>query len=98
MTICKDTRYAIAKLAWMRAQGIWPNGRRYLWTDAFGLVLLVLLYAESGKRKYLDEAKSLLLKWFAYWDDRAASALVRRPIAMVNIFTTSPCGILGWAS
>ena len=60
MTICKDTRYAIAKLAWMRAQGIWPNGLRYLWTDAFGLVLLVSLYAESGKRKYLDEAESLV--------------------------------------
>lgn len=62
MTICKDTRYAIAKLAWMRAQGIWRNGRRYLWTDAFDLVLLVLLYAESGKRKYLDEAKSLVVE------------------------------------
>jgi len=33
---------------------------RYLWTDAFGLVLLVSLYAESGERKYLDEAESLV--------------------------------------
>jgi hypothetical protein len=60
MTICSDKRYAIAKLAWMRAAGIWPNGRRYLWTDAFGLVLFVSLYAESGERKYLDEAESLV--------------------------------------
>ena len=60
MTICKDTRYSIAKLAWMRAQGIWPNGLRYLWTDAFGLVLFVSLYAESGERKYLDQAESLV--------------------------------------
>ncbi|MGO9995302.1 MAG: hypothetical protein ACLPTF_22680 [Steroidobacteraceae bacterium] len=60
MTICTDTRYAIAKLAWMRGQGIWPNGLRYLWTDAFGLVLLVSLYAESGERKYLDQAESLV--------------------------------------
>lgn len=60
MTICRDTNYAIAKLAWMRAQGIWPNGLRYLWTDAFGLVLLVSLHAESGERKYLDEAESLV--------------------------------------
>lgn len=60
MTICRDTRYAIAKLAWMRAQGIWPNGLRYLWTDAFGLVLLVSLYAESGERHYLDQAESLV--------------------------------------
>ena len=28
----------------MRAERIWPNGLRYLWTDAFGLMLLVSLY------------------------------------------------------
>ncbi len=60
MTICKDSRYSIAKLAWMRAQGIWPNGLRYLWTDAFGLVLFVSLYAETDERKYLDQAESLV--------------------------------------
>ena len=32
------------KLRWMRQQRIWPNGLRYLWTDAFGLVLLVSLH------------------------------------------------------
>jgi len=60
MTTCKDTAYVIEKLAWMRAAGIWPNGLRYLWTDAFGLVLLVSLHAESGERKYLDEAEALV--------------------------------------
>ena len=30
---------------------------RYLWTDAFGVVLLVSLYAASEERKYLDEAE-----------------------------------------
>ena len=45
------------KLAWMRAEGIWPNGLRYLWTDAFGVVLLVSLYAELKDRRYLDEAQ-----------------------------------------
>jgi hypothetical protein len=30
----------------MREQRIWPNGLRYLWTDAFGLVLLVSLYRD----------------------------------------------------
>jgi hypothetical protein len=60
MAISNDLRYAVAKLAWMRAQGIWPNGLRYLWTDAFGVVLLVSLYAESGERRYLDEAESLV--------------------------------------
>jgi hypothetical protein len=60
MAALRDTRYVIDKLAWMRAQAIWPNGLRYLWTDAFGVVLLVSLYVESGERKYLDEAESLV--------------------------------------
>jgi hypothetical protein len=60
MAACRDTRYALDKLAWMRSQGIWPNGLRYLWTDAFGVVLLVSLYAESGERRYLDEAEWLV--------------------------------------
>lgn len=60
MTAWTDARYAISKLGWMRAQNIWPTGLRYLWTDAFGLVLLVSLYAESGERRYLDQAESLV--------------------------------------
>jgi hypothetical protein len=55
-----DAQYALAKLAWMRAESIWPNGRRYLWTDAFGVVLLVSLYSESGKRQYLDQAEQVV--------------------------------------
>ena len=54
MTACKDLRYVVDKLTWMRAERIWPNGLRYLWTDAFGVVLLVSLYAELGDRRYLD--------------------------------------------
>lgn len=54
------TDYVQAKLAWMRTEGIWPNGRRYLWTDAFGLVLLTSLYAELGQPHYLDEAEWLV--------------------------------------
>jgi hypothetical protein len=57
MAPCRDTRCVLDKLDWMRAQGIWPGGRRYLWTDAFGVVLLVSLYAELEERKYLDEAE-----------------------------------------
>src|SRR5690242_19538529 len=40
----RDTDYVLAKLAFMRKERIWPNGLRYLWTDAFGVVLLVSLY------------------------------------------------------
>jgi hypothetical protein len=57
MTMVKDTAYVLAKLAWMRAQNIWPNGLRYLWTDAFGVVLLVSLCTELGERGYLDQAE-----------------------------------------
>jgi hypothetical protein len=46
----------LERLGWMRAQGIWPNGKRYLWTDAFGVVLLVSLYRELDRNQFLDEA------------------------------------------
>ena len=39
-----ETEYVLQKLEWMRVNRIWPNGLRYLWTDAFGVVLLVTLY------------------------------------------------------
>lgn len=55
-----DLNYVFTKLAWMRAQRIWPNGLRYLWTDAFGVVLLTSLYAETGERHFLDEAEWLV--------------------------------------
>src|SRR3977135_1087639 len=48
------------KLRWMPQQRIWPNGLRYLWTDAFGLVLLVSLHRQLGDRSYLDEAEWLV--------------------------------------
>jgi hypothetical protein len=57
MTERADTRYVLDKLAWMRAQGIWPNGLRYLWTDAFGVILFVSLFTQLAERKYLDEAE-----------------------------------------
>jgi hypothetical protein len=56
----RDTSYVLDKIDWMRVQRIWPNGLRYLWTDAFGLVLLVSLYAELGDRKFLDHAQQLV--------------------------------------
>jgi hypothetical protein len=54
---CSDIDYVLAKLDWMRAANIWPNGLRYLWTDAFGVVLLVSLYRELDEETYLDEAE-----------------------------------------
>ena len=54
------TSYVLKKMDWMRVERIWPNGLRYLWTDAFGLVLLVSLYAELGDKKFLDQAEWLV--------------------------------------
>jgi hypothetical protein len=56
----RDLDYVLNKLDWMRAERIWPNGLRYLWTDAFGLVLYVSLYRETGEQRWLDQAKSLV--------------------------------------
>ena len=55
-----DLGYVLDKLAWMRSMRIWPNGLRYLWTDAFGLVLLVSLHQELEDERYLDEAEGLV--------------------------------------
>jgi len=43
----------LSKLDWTRGQRIWPNGLRYLWTDAFGVVLLVSLYHELKRNEFL---------------------------------------------
>jgi hypothetical protein len=55
-----DLDYVLAKLAWMRRERIWPNGRRYLWTDAFGVVLYVSLFRHTGERRWLADAEGLV--------------------------------------
>src|SRR5436853_7465743 len=56
----RDIGWVLEKLDWMRAERIWPNGLRYLWTDAFGVVLYVSLYRELGEARWLDEAERLV--------------------------------------
>jgi hypothetical protein len=56
----RDVRYVLEKLDWMRAERIWPNGLRYLWTDAFGVVLLVSLFRELEDERHLDEAERVV--------------------------------------
>ena len=56
----REIDYVLNKLDWMREQRIWPNGLRYLWTDAFGLVLYVSLYRETSEEKWLESAKRLV--------------------------------------
>jgi hypothetical protein len=52
-----DIAIVQARLRWMREERIWPNGLRYLWTDAFGVVLLVSLFRACGDARYLAEAE-----------------------------------------
>ena len=52
--------YVLSKLDWMRQERIWPNGLRYLWTDAFGVVLFVSLYRHLGAERWLEEAEELV--------------------------------------
>ena len=47
----------LAKLNWMRRERIWPNGLRYLWTDAFGVILMVSLRDELGEERFLGQAE-----------------------------------------
>lgn len=56
-SVSRDVPTVLARLRWMREQRIWPNGLRYLWTDAFGVVLLVSLFRLLGEKRYLDEAE-----------------------------------------
>jgi hypothetical protein len=55
-----DLAYVQTKLETMRKDRVWPNGARYLWTDAFGLVLLMSLYRHTGNPKYLEQARGLV--------------------------------------
>lgn len=48
------------QLEFLRRERIWPNGLRYLWTDAFGLVLLVSLHRATGQAAYLEQARELV--------------------------------------
>jgi hypothetical protein len=57
----RDVGYVLKKLDWMRVERIWPNGLRYLWTDAFGVVLYASLYRELGESRWLDEAERLVV-------------------------------------
>jgi hypothetical protein len=44
----------------MRERSIWPNGLRYLWTDAFGVILLVSLHKALGGDRWIEEAEGVV--------------------------------------
>ncbi|MDX1623942.1 MAG: hypothetical protein R3199_08170 [Gemmatimonadota bacterium] len=56
----EDTGWVLRRLEWMRESGLWPDGPRYLWTDAFGVVLLASLHRELGEERWLAEAERVV--------------------------------------
>lgn len=56
----QETSYVTQKLRWMEDRQIWPNGLRYLWTDAFGLVLYLSLYRDTRDTSWLARAEWLV--------------------------------------
>ncbi|WP_261335891.1 glycoside hydrolase family 76 protein [Rhizobium leguminosarum] len=56
----RDMDYVLTELDWMRSERIWPNGLRYLWTDAFGVMLYLSLYRQTGEERWLDAAEELV--------------------------------------
>jgi hypothetical protein len=62
MPAAREIGYILDKLRWMRAEHIWPNGLRYLWTDAFGVVLLASLYDALARDEFLDEAERVIVE------------------------------------
>jgi hypothetical protein len=59
-SVSRNVPAVLARLRWMREQRIWPNGMRYLWTDAFGVVLLVSIFRLLGEKQYLDQAETVV--------------------------------------
>ena len=62
MPAAREIGYILDKLRWMRAEHIWPNGLRYLWTDAFCVVLLASLYDALVRDEFLDEAERVIVE------------------------------------
>ncbi len=63
----------LTKLQWMKEQKIWPNGLRYLWTDAHGVCALVTLYHEL-KVKFWRSTSEF---WRCSFDDQEPRTWVK---------------------
>src|SRR5829696_6979312 len=81
----RDVSYVLAKLDWMRAECIWPNGLRYLWIDALGVVLYVSRYRELGEERWLDEAERLVAEVERVLGRPRGCASARRPIMHLRV-------------
>ena len=87
-----DTAYVLTKLDWMRKERIWPNGLRYLWTDAFGVVLLASLHEALHEQKYLDEALWVVAEVKHVLGRKRGIRIGEEPDRDGQYSITSPCG------
>ena len=55
-----EVAFVLQRLRWMREEQIWPNGLRYLWTDAFGVVVLLTLHRLLDDQARLREAEAVV--------------------------------------
>jgi len=55
-------RSVASRLEQARIQGLWPGGRRDLWTDALGLICLLNLHVETEEAGPLEQAETLALE------------------------------------
>ena len=69
----RNVEEVLARLNWMREEQIWPNGLRYLWTDAFGVTLLVSLRNLLQDDRFLAEAE---------WVVREVDRVLGRPVGI----------------
>ena len=88
--------YVLDKLRWMRAEHIWPNGLRYLWTDAFGVILLVSLHRALAKNKFLDEAERVVAEVYRVLGRPRGIRIGEEPGREANTSIILPCGSTRW--
>ncbi len=65
MPTSQNLDLVLERLDRIRGEGLWPNGRRDLWTDALGVICLLSLYQTLENERYLTEAE-----WIAQEVDR----------------------------
>jgi hypothetical protein len=89
-----DVEFVLKKLRWMRERRIWPNGLRYLWTDAFGVVLLVSVYRHLREQRYLDDAEWLVAEVERVLGRPRGIRIGKPQTGTGNIFTILRCGFM----
>jgi len=60
MDISPNLTKVLARLDWMEKSKIFPNGLRYLWTDAHGVCNYISLYKATNDPIYIEKTENLI--------------------------------------